>query len=245
MHQSCHDEPQDPGNATSDGSEAYADLVRARKVCRLCDGLTNPASCADGIYDGDYIGPWSQWQGSLTAVMMIVGQDWGDTAYYIKQRGRDDESNATNKMLVELVRSTGLEMNSVFLTNAILCLKEGGLQAPVREQWFANCGPRFLKPTIELIKPKVLVTLGEWAYRSVQKLYSLPPLPFRKTVDRQEGFQLPHDVLFFPMYHCGRRILNTHRSIEKQMEDWKRIKLALAQVILAPQVVKQKREDLI
>ena len=54
-----------------------------------------------------------------------------------------------------------------FFTNAILCLKQGGMQAAVDPVWFANCGKLFLRPTIELIAPNAVVTLGERAYRAV------------------------------------------------------------------------------
>jgi hypothetical protein len=34
----------------------------------------------------------------------------------------------------------------VFMTNAVLCLKDGGMQAKVRPEWFPNWGSRFLRP---------------------------------------------------------------------------------------------------
>ncbi|HXN22856.1 MAG TPA: uracil-DNA glycosylase family protein [Candidatus Dormibacteraeota bacterium] len=210
-------------------SEIYLTLVRDRKECRLCEplGLTNPAVCGDGLYDSDHIGPWSKWHGNLNAELMVVGQDWGDTTAYIGHRGIEDPQNATNKVLVGLVRSVGLDMDAVFLTNAVLCLKEGGCQAPVNKEWFRNCGERFLKPTIEIVKPRVLVTLGEHAYRSVALLFGVLPALFNQAVNYPKGFMLPQGTLFFPMYHCGARILNTYRNLDKQKEDWLRVKRAL------------------
>jgi uracil-DNA glycosylase family 4 len=214
-------------------SDTYLSLVRTRKECRLCEplGLTNPALCADGRYDSDHIGPWSKWHGNLNAELMVVGQDWGDTAAYIGHRGIEDPQNATNKVLVDLVRSVGLDMNAVFLTNAVLCLEEGGCQARVNKEWFRNCGERFLKPTIEIVKPGVLVTLGEHAYRSVAAIFGLLPVAFSQAVNQSERFMLPQGTAFFPMYHCGARILNTHRNLDKQKEDWLRVKRALRQRI--------------
>ena len=62
---------------------AYAALVRVRRSCRACPGLINPADCDGGIHDSDQIGPWTLWQGNLRADLVIVGQDWGDTRYFI------------------------------------------------------------------------------------------------------------------------------------------------------------------
>ena len=71
----------------TDRFSAYAALVRARKSCRACTGLINPAACDGGTKDSDQIGPWSLWQGNLNADLVIVGQDSGDTRYFIRRGG--------------------------------------------------------------------------------------------------------------------------------------------------------------
>src|SRR5216684_2822484 len=114
---------------------------------------------------------------------MVVGQDWGDRRAFEKQLGRDRLDNATNRMLGKLLASIGIAVpetdaaaasSRVFLTNAILCLKDQGCQAPVRREWFQNCGTRFLRPQIELINPQVVVCLGERAYGAVLNAYHYP-----------------------------------------------------------------------
>lgn len=88
--------------------EEYRKLVKQRKGCELCAhlGLTNPACFKGGIYDSDQIGPWSRWQGNLNAEIMVVGQDWGDTAYFEAWRGRDQSSgNPTNSNLQLLLQT--------------------------------------------------------------------------------------------------------------------------------------------
>jgi hypothetical protein len=81
---------------------------------------------------------------------VVVGQDWGDTDYFIKNHGVDAKDNPTNNMLRELLLSIGIDIglpherqdsSRVFLTNAILCLKTtGGMQGNVERKWFSNCG---------------------------------------------------------------------------------------------------------
>lgn len=217
---------------------SYLSLVQSRKSCHVFLGLTNPADCANGIFDTDDIGPWSHWQGNLDAKLMVIGQDWGDTTYYTNNEGHESDNNPTNQTLIELLKSVGIHINPpsvqegalglIFLTNAILCLKQGGLQAPVRNEWFTNCGRMFLRPTIELVGPKVLITLGERAFNSVRNEFGLGPKRFKEAVNSTVGIRLLAKTLFFPMYHCGRRILNTHRSLEQQKIDWQRVKRALA-----------------
>lgn len=217
-------------------------LVTARKACRACRGLTNPSTCVGGVLDGDHIGPWSRWQGNLDAKLMIVGQDWGDTAYFVDHSGWDGPANATNNVLIDLLASIGITIlppsesddgrGALFLTNAILCLKNGGMNAPVEAEWFANCGERFLKPVIELVRPVLVVSLGERAYRSIRDLYGLPRLAFRKAVAQPDPFTLGEGIFFVAVYHCGRRILNTHRPLEQQKIDWQRVGRALAGTLI-------------
>src|SRR5258708_1512642 len=146
-----------------DATENYQQLVARRRACRACIGLVNPAAVAGGAFDHEEIGPWSAWQGRLDAQVMVVGQDYSDVAYFERRRGIEDSANPTNLNLVALLGSIGINIcapgtrsgrGEVFFTNAILCLKQGGMQSKVRSEWFVECGKRFLRAQIELIRPK-------------------------------------------------------------------------------------------
>jgi len=212
--------------------EAYAALVQARKACSSCQGLVNPSRSCGGEYDCDQIGAWSAWQGNLDARVMVIGQDWGDERSFIADRGCDSPSSPTNQALIRLMAAIGMSIGSpaqhgngtAFFTNAILCLKDGGLQSKVEDQWFANCGKQFLLPLIQLVHPRVVVTLGEAAYRCIEREYRLPKAGFRQAVEMPRGAIIEDGVRLFPRYHCGRRIQNTHRKMDQQIEDWKRIR---------------------
>lgn len=145
--------------------DSYARLVAERKACRLCEGLTNPSQVEAGRYDSSEIGPWTRWQGTLSARLMVVGQDWGGVPYFTGHCGRESIANRTNRNLRELIGLLGIDVGEpenpgtsgqAFFTNAILCLKEGGLQAEVRDAWFRNCGTH-LRRQVELVAPRVLV----------------------------------------------------------------------------------------
>jgi len=223
---------------TADDRKArYDALVSARKLCRRCDGLANASEICDGILDSAEIGPWTCWLGDLHACVMVVGQEWGDQRAFEKQQGRDLPSNATNKMLRRLLASIGVEVpevgvascpSGVFLTNAALCFKGQGCQGPVRPEWFELCSGSFLRPQIEIVGPRVVICLGERAYRAVMSAYKLPlSVSFRAAVEGP-GTPLGGGPIAFAVYHCGRRILNTHRREEQQVKDWRRIATTLS-----------------
>jgi DNA polymerase len=213
--------------------ENYAALVENRKSCRRCGGLENPSRVEGGVFDTCHIGPWTDWQGNIDAPLMVVGQDWGDLRYFVTNQGRESANNPTNRNLIRLLRSIGINIPvpsnqsghkaEIFLTNAILCLKKGGLQGPVKPEWFKNCVKSFLRPLIELVNPRAVVSLGQQSYEAIRELYDLQRFAFRKAVETESGFLLPNGSRYFPMYHCGMRIVNTHRSLEQQIIDWQKV----------------------
>lgn len=214
--------------------EEYKKLVDERKACRRCQslGLTNPAAYKGGCYDSEQIGPWSLWQGNLNAPLMVVGQDWGGTDYFLKNRGCDKSGNSTDLNLIELIEVAGFSIKDVYLsegqnvlffTNAILCLKDGNLQAEVQKDWFSNCA-LFLRKQIEIVNPLSVVGLGEDAYRTVLSCYNLKACAFRAEVEAENGRALPNGIRVFGVYHCGNKSINMNRPMEAQRKDWLRIR---------------------
>ena len=210
----------------------YGLLVAERKTCRKCHpDLTNQAAVDGGCHDSSDIGAWSRWQGNLNASLMVVGQDWGGVTYFRSNDGQEGRSQ-TNDNLVKLIRGVGISIgaprssegrNAVFFTNAILCLKCGPLQAPVQTRWFHNCS-YFLKRQIEIVRPRVVVALGEKACRSILSTYGQKAGKFSVEAGNPNGRELIEGVHFFAMYHCGARVTNTTRTLPQQQNDWLRVR---------------------
>jgi hypothetical protein len=214
--------------------DGYRELIRKRRACALCPDLMNPSAVEGGRFDSeDHIGPWSRWQGHLFPQLLVVGQEWADRETYRQCRGLDDARNTTNRNLLALIRSVGIRIDPdrdgaeapVFLTNAVLCLKGGGMQAAVKQRWVSNCSP-FLKSTIEMLKPHVVVSLGQYAYDSIRGMYGLPLLSLRQAVEQPAPFTLPGGSRYFAMYHCGAWGMRA-RPQKAQFQDWQRVNAAL------------------
>lgn len=119
----------------------------------------------------------------------------------------------------------------VFFTNAILCLKKGlNMQAPVSSAYFKNCATYFIRPLIEIINPKAVVTLGQLPYEAIRKAFNpgfrLIP-PYRQYVESASPYLLPGGTMLFAVYHCGAGSTNRNRPFAIQCEDWRRIGKAL------------------
>ena len=145
----------------------------------------------------------------------------------------EEDTNTTNRRVCELLTSIGISIqlpqqsrnSALFFTNSVLCLRPGRLTGPIKSHWFTNCSTNFLRPQVELVNPKVVVTLGHMAYRSLLKAYSLRPKPkMRDAV--QEIVRLPGGSVLVPVFHPANNGTRS-RSFEVQKGDWQRVRLAL------------------
>ncbi len=214
--------------------EAYESLVEARKRCTRCNGLSNPALVENGKYDSNQIGPWSRWQADLSAHFLVVGQDWGDVSYFLKWEGRDQPSgNPTNENLQVLLENIQIKIGKpcesqnqvIFFTNLILCLKEGGLQAQVKDEWFNNCTCAFIRPLVQIIKPKAILSLGKKVSESILDLYNIEHPKNKKLSEMMvhSPYALTSSMVLFPLYHCGAGSVNRNRPMSAQINDWIKI----------------------
>ena len=171
-----------------------------------------------------------------------------------QQEGRDVDS-PTNKALRELLAVAGVRVDlpgntlaaaGLFLTNAVLCLKDvagtqGRAQAPLRAKWLRNCGERFLRPLIDIVRPKLIICLGEAAYRSVLTAHGLPSRgDFRAAVEGAKPIGLCPGRQALAVYHCSPTVVNTHPrrkqqgTLDWQKRDWQRVAAAVREVSRGP-----------
>jgi uracil-DNA glycosylase len=219
---------------TSNKVRLYSNLVLKRKGCQLCNRmLTNPVNTG---FDTNEIGPYSVWQHNLNADLLIVGRDWGDVGKFNALLGKNAPGIGTYAFPMDECLQGYLDMihipighplNSrpapVFLTNAVLCLK-GGATDPAKRNWLSICGPNFLKPLIEIIRPKkLIITLGKDAYEIVMRLYHQVPGNFTKAVDkavvRKQPIDLGDGLKLFPVFIPGGQGFISRPS-EVQEQDW-------------------------
>ena len=98
------------------------------------------------------------------------------------------------------------------------------MQQAVPATYFRNCGERFLRRTIELVHPQAVATLGSGALEATLSAFGLRRAgSLLALVESGRTFELSCGARLFPMCHPNRTVLNTHRSLEKQKEDWKNL----------------------
>jgi uracil-DNA glycosylase len=156
-------------------------------------------------------------EGSLDADIVFIGEAPGKNEAKL---GRPFVGMA-GRVLDELLTSIGLKREDVYITNLVNdrppenrdpTLKEIALYAP------------FQKRQIEIIQPRVIVTLGRHSLQFLFGLLGLDPQPIGKVHGKPLSGKLSHgDVVLVPLYHPAAAFYN--RSLQKQMaEDMKIIK---------------------
>lgn len=211
----------------------YGALVAARKACRACIQRApgKIRSCAEFDFDPDVVSHWEAWLGHRRPKLLAVGQDFGNVGYFVRNRGRDEPNNKTNDNLHRLLLEAGFDVTKppgldadtpVFLTNSILCIKEGRMDQAVRPTWVDACADRHLRPLIDFLKPAVVVGMGSCGWRAVRRVFALQQAPERISHTAGLSWTSSDGTRVFAVGHPGPLGL-TNRPWAKQISDWRRI----------------------
>lgn len=157
------------------GFMTLAELEAEAKACRKCAQL---AAGRTNVVFG---------VGDAHSEVMFVGEAPG---FYEDKQGIPFVGSA-GKLLTQLLRSIGLERDSVYITNILKCRPPGNRNPSPEE--ILNCRG-YLQRQIELIRPRIICTLGNFATQTVTGR----PL----SITRVRG-KLLHvgDMVVFPLLH--------------------------------------------
>lgn len=181
---------------------------------------------------------WTDWYNRLNFEIMIIGQDWGPYSdmkklheKYLENPTKENwsqlietEKSLTKKQLTKyLVESSNGKINSIddiYITNAIMCARHGnnyrGNNINLKSSTL-NC-KEFLYRQIEIVKPKVILTLGYYPLYSLSNIYDFKiEENLTKTIEKCPIIEI-EDFVIVPLYHPVAQITK-----EKQLEQYKRI----------------------
>lgn len=146
------------------------DAIRACTKCRLAQTRTQ-AVPGDGPYDAE---------------IMFIGEAPG---YHEDKEGKPFVG-AAGRYLNDLLQRNGLDRSQVYITNVVKCRPPQN-RDPLPDE-IAACRP-FLEQQIQLINPRVIVTLGRFALQ-----FFFP----NASITRVHGQPLEREGrVFFPTFH--------------------------------------------
>jgi len=194
---------------------ALSELYREIALCQQCE----IAKYRNRVVPGE---------GAEDAGIMFIGEAPG---WHEDQQGRPFVGPA-GKYLDELLASIGLRREQVYIANVIKCCPQGNRDPLPTE--IQNCR-QWLERQIEIIHPKMIVTLGR---------YSMAMFFPGKSISKIHGTAQKRDnVIYYAMYHPAAALHqpSLRRAIE---EDMLKIPSLLAQAETMTEVEEQQPQQL-
>jgi uracil-DNA glycosylase len=166
----------------------------------------------------------SELNGSVNARVMFIGEAPG-------RKGADrtripfsgDQSGRNFDRFLDSIR---LRRSQIFITSAALCnprSPSGANRRPTARE-IRNCS-EFLKRTIELIDPNLIVSLGTVALEALKQVH------YHEFTLRNDAAKVRrwNGRLLVPLYHPSPQVLITSRDERTQLRDYKVVARALRQ----------------
>jgi DNA polymerase len=155
--------------------------------------------------------------GNADAELMFVGEAPGATE---DQEGKPFVGRA-GRLLDELLGEIGLSRRAVFIANILKCRPPGN-RDPLPEE-IEECKP-YLMRQIELIEPKVIATLGNFATKTITQ----SQVGITRCCGRpQERTVAGLDVIIYPLFHPA-AALRTPKVLDQLRDDFSRLPRLLA-----------------
>jgi uracil-DNA glycosylase len=150
--------------------------------------------------------------GDPGAQLMLVGEAPG----YHEDQGGEPFAGQTGELLERLLEGVGIEREEVYLANVLKCRPPQN-RDPLEAE-IAACEPHLFRQ-IELIRPRVVATLGNFATR----LLSGRPFGITKVHGQEHEVTLSSaTVVLYPLYHPA-AALYTPSMLRALEEDFARI----------------------
>jgi uracil-DNA glycosylase family 4 len=190
--------------------EIFKDLVREAAGCTQC-----PAMCGRSAV-------LSELNGSPEARVMFIGEAPG-------RKGADrtripfsgDQSGANFDRYLNSIKLT---REQIFITSAALCnpRAESGANRRPSQKELANCSS-FLRRVIEVVDPRVIVTLGSVALEALKRI-QYHELSLKESAAQIHSW---NERVLVPIYHPSPQVLASHRREAEQLRDYQVVAKAI------------------
>ncbi len=190
---------------TAPKTSAFKKLEKKAAGCRVCPALADQPAVLSSA------------NGNLNAEIVFVAEAPGRLG--AGRTGIPFHGDKSGENFETLLAHIGLSRDEVFITNAALCnpLENGSNRRPKASE-IKNCS-QFLKETLELIRPQIVVTLGSVG---LQALNLLLGTKYQLNKEVAKKLKSPEFILF-PLYHPSPRVTNWMRPLAQQKKDFKKI----------------------
>jgi uracil-DNA glycosylase family 4 len=202
--------------ASSKKSKEFSGLVKAAAACTVCESMCGRSAV---------LGPLN---GNIAPKVMFIAEAPGRQG--ADRTRRPFYGDKSGDHFQRLLDSIGLTRDEVFITNTVLCSprsETGANRKPTKTE-IKNCSG-FLRETIALIDPPIVVSLGSVALEALKSI-EYHQLSLKENVASRRKW---HGRMLIPLYHPSPQVLAAVRRADEQLVDFKAVERALAAVAKA------------
>lgn len=156
-----------------DKHAALRQLAEVRRATRWL-GYAAIGDFHDGIYECDFVSPYTKSAGNLDAELMVLLQDWasedalnGAVRSDRVALGRDAKRRTNVKLEELLERHFGLALSDVYATNVFPFVKPAAMGSSLPQRDLNRAAVQFGLPQIKIVRPVVAVCLGGATFSAV------------------------------------------------------------------------------
>jgi uracil-DNA glycosylase len=192
--------------------KGFAKLVGDAACCTRC-----PAMCGRSAV-------LSERNGSSNARVMFIGEAPGRKGADRTRVPFSGDQSGVN--FDRFLNSIELGREQIFITSAALCnpRSDSGANRRPSKKEIANCSD-FLQRTIDLVDPRVIVTLGSVALEALKRIHN-HELSLKESAAKIHAWG---SRVLVPIYHPSPQVLASHRREAQQLQDYKVVARALEQ----------------
>ena len=191
-------------------NEQFIALAAEAAACNRCSAMCGRTAVLSAL------------NGSVAARVMFIGEAPG-------RKGADRtripfSGDQSGKNFDRFLASIGLSRSQIFITSSALCnprTESGANRRPTQTE-VGNCSD-FLRRTIEIVDPQVVVTLGSVALGALKRI-KCHELNLKAAAGRIHQWD---GRLLVPVYHPSPQVLASHRREAEQLQDYKEVAQAL------------------
>jgi hypothetical protein len=208
-------------------------LARLRQATRWA-GYRSIADYHGGVYECDFVSPYTKSAGNVDAEIMVLLQDWcshESLSGPLDEAARDlgyTPSEPTNRNLARLLQATfGLSISDVYATNLFPFVKPRGMSEPILDSDLVRAAREFALPQIEIVNPSLVVCLGMVTFNALRVTCGLP-VAENMDMALNSPFMAGDSHVWYQAHtgHFGQANRNKG-GVDRVSQDWLRMKSAV------------------
>jgi hypothetical protein len=187
-------------------------------------GYKSISDYANGLYECDYVSPYSKSAHNVDAEVFIILQDWSSDENMSGEICKETNllgytpSRGSNKNLIKLLKENlNLELKDTYATNLFPYIKMGKMSATIKSTDMSKAAKEFTLPMIDIIKPKIAIALGMETFNALRKSCDLKPAK-NMTEAVEFTFTFSDTTIFFQA-HPSQQSQNTRTKV-LVTKDW-------------------------